>query len=152
MAWCGRVRVQAGHCETAHLEFGECGGRAIFRNRGGRLAVGDCRRVARFGAAGSATDGARPRHRRGGRRRVAVGQIAQRAETTYKVKMTDNVAIRGIVKAALADIKHNSSIGVTGMPQADGTQKAVEIGESFRKLCAAPAKDTGPGTCCPTAP
>ena len=48
-------------------------------------------------------------------------------QTTYKIKMTDNVAIRGIVKAALADIKHNSFIGVTGMPQADGTQKAVEI-------------------------
>jgi Domain of unknown function (DUF5666) len=48
-------------------------------------------------------------------------------QTTYKVRMTDNVAIRGIVKAALSDIKHNSFIGITGMPQADGTQKAVEI-------------------------
>jgi hypothetical protein len=48
-------------------------------------------------------------------------------QTTYKIKMTDNVAIRGIVKAALSDIKQNSYIGVTGMPQADGTQKAVEI-------------------------
>jgi hypothetical protein len=48
-------------------------------------------------------------------------------QTTYKIKMTDNVAIRGIVKAALSDIKQNSFIGVTGMPQADGTQKAVEI-------------------------
>ena len=48
-------------------------------------------------------------------------------QTTYKVKMTDNVAVRGVVKAGLADIKHNSFIGVTGMPQADGSQKAVEI-------------------------
>jgi Domain of unknown function (DUF5666) len=48
-------------------------------------------------------------------------------QTTYKIKMTDNVAIRGIVKAALSDIKQSSFIGVTGMPQADGTQKAVEI-------------------------
>jgi hypothetical protein len=48
-------------------------------------------------------------------------------QTAYKIKMTDNVAIRGIVKAALSDIKQNSFIGVTGMPQADGTQKAVEI-------------------------
>ena len=48
-------------------------------------------------------------------------------QTTYHVKVADNVAIRGIVKASLADIKQNSFIGVTGMPQADGSQKAVEI-------------------------
>src|SRR6201987_1990373 len=48
-------------------------------------------------------------------------------QTTYKVRLTDNVAVRGIIKAALSDIKPNSFIGVTGMPQADGSQKAVEI-------------------------
>jgi hypothetical protein len=48
-------------------------------------------------------------------------------QTVYKVKMADNVAVRGIIKATLADIKDNSFIGVTGMPQADGSQKAVEI-------------------------
>jgi hypothetical protein len=63
-------------------------------------------------------------------------------QTSYKVKMTDNVAIRAVIKAVLADIKENSFIGVTGMPQSDGSQKAVEIhifpealrgtGEGFR--------------------
>jgi hypothetical protein len=48
-------------------------------------------------------------------------------KATYKVKLTDNVAVRGIVRAALGDIKDNSYIGVTGMPQSDGSQKAVEI-------------------------
>jgi Domain of unknown function (DUF5666) len=48
-------------------------------------------------------------------------------QTTYKVKLTDNATVRGIVKASLSDIKENSYIGVTGMPQADGSQKAVEI-------------------------
>ncbi len=48
-------------------------------------------------------------------------------KTTYKVRMADNVAVRGIIKASLSDIKANSFIGVTGMPQADGSQKAVEI-------------------------
>jgi hypothetical protein len=48
-------------------------------------------------------------------------------QTTYKVKMADNVAVRGVVKASLSDIKQNSFIGVTGMPQADGSQRAVEI-------------------------
>jgi hypothetical protein len=48
-------------------------------------------------------------------------------QTTYKIKVADNAAVRGIVKAPLSDIKQNSFIGVTGMPQADGSQKAVEI-------------------------
>jgi hypothetical protein len=48
-------------------------------------------------------------------------------QTTYKVKTADNVALRGVVKASLSDIKQNSFIGVTGMPQADGSQKALEI-------------------------
>jgi hypothetical protein len=48
-------------------------------------------------------------------------------QTSYRVKLTDNAVVRGIVKAALSDIKPNSFIGVTGMPQADGSQKAVEI-------------------------
>src|SRR5256884_6803652 len=48
-------------------------------------------------------------------------------QTTYKVRLTDNAAVRGIVKAPLSDIKDNSFIGVTGMPQSDGSQKAVEI-------------------------
>jgi hypothetical protein len=48
-------------------------------------------------------------------------------QTTYKIKVADNAAVRGIVKAPLSDIKANSFIGVTGMPQADGSQKAIEI-------------------------
>ena len=46
---------------------------------------------------------------------------------TYKVKVADNASLRGIVKASLSDIKENSFIGVTGMPQPDGSQKAIEI-------------------------
>jgi hypothetical protein len=48
-------------------------------------------------------------------------------KTTYKILLTGNVVVRGIVKASLSDIKENSYIGVTGIPQADGSQKAVEI-------------------------
>ena len=61
-------------------------------------------------------------------------------QTTYKVKMADNVSVRGIVKAALTDIKDNSFIGVTGMPQADGSQKAVEI-----HIFPEPMRGTGEG-------
>ena len=61
-------------------------------------------------------------------------------QTTYKVKLTDNAAVRGIVKAPLSEIKSNSYIGVTGMPQADGSQKAVEI-----HIFPEPMRGTGEG-------
>jgi len=48
-------------------------------------------------------------------------------KTIYNIKLADNAVVRGIIKASLSDIKQNSFIGVTGMPQADGSQKAVEI-------------------------
>jgi len=53
--------------------------------------------------------------------------VKSRDGQSYKIKLTDNAVVRGIVKAPLSDIKENSFIGVTGMPQADGSQKAVEI-------------------------
>jgi hypothetical protein len=53
--------------------------------------------------------------------------VKTREGAAVKVKLTDNVAVRGIIKASLADIKDNSFIGVTGIPQADGSQKAVEV-------------------------
>ena len=61
-------------------------------------------------------------------------------KTTYNIKLTDNAAVRGIIKAALSDIKANSFIGVTGMPQADGSQKAVEI-----HIFPEPMRGTGEG-------
>src|SRR6059058_3075387 len=53
--------------------------------------------------------------------------VKSRDGQTLKVKTADNVAVRGVAKASMSDIKQNSFIGVTGMPQADGSQKAVEI-------------------------
>ena len=44
-----------------------------------------------------------------------------------KVVPADNAPVVGIVKASLSDIKPGSFVGVTGMPQADGSQKAVEV-------------------------
>ena len=61
-------------------------------------------------------------------------------QTTYKIKLTDNASVRGIVKAPLSDIKDNSFIGVTGMPQSDGSQKAVEI-----HIFPEPMRGTGEG-------
>jgi uncharacterized protein Veg len=66
--------------------------------------------------------------------------VKARDGKTYKIKLTDNAAVRGIIKAALSDIKENSFIGVTGMPQADGSQKAVEI-----HIFPEPMRGTGEG-------
>jgi hypothetical protein len=44
-----------------------------------------------------------------------------------KIKLADNAPATEVVKASLADIKPNSYIAVTGMPQPDGSQKAVVV-------------------------
>ena len=54
-------------------------------------------------------------------------EIKTRGGETVKVKLVDPARVMGLVKASLADIKDNSFIGVTGTPQADGSQKAVEV-------------------------
>lgn len=53
--------------------------------------------------------------------------IKSRDGSTVKVKLADNPRLVAMVKASLADIKPNSYIGVTAMPQADGSQKAIGI-------------------------
>lgn len=53
--------------------------------------------------------------------------VKSRDGSMVKVKLTDNVVVRAVVKASLTDIKAGSFVGVTGMPQADGSQKAVEV-------------------------
>ena len=70
----------------------------------------------------------------------AVLTVKSRDGQTIKVKMADNAAVRGIIKATLADIKDNSFIGVTGMPQSDGSQKAVEV-----HIFPEPMRGTGEG-------
>jgi hypothetical protein len=41
--------------------------------------------------------------------------------------LTANATIVGVVKASLADIKPGSFVGSAAMPQADGSQKALEV-------------------------
>src|SRR5260370_6267583 len=43
------------------------------------------------------------------------------------VVLANNALIVAIVKASMADIKQGSFVGVTGMPQADGSQRAIEV-------------------------
>ncbi|WP_410052965.1 hypothetical protein [Bradyrhizobium sp. SZCCHNS1054] len=53
--------------------------------------------------------------------------IKTREGNEVKVRMTDDVAVFAVVKTSLAEIKDGSYIGVTGMPQPDGTQKAIAV-------------------------
>jgi Domain of unknown function (DUF5666) len=57
------------------------------------------------------------------------------AEVT--LTLTANAQVVGVVKASLADIKPGSFVGSAAMPQADGSQKAIQLmifAESMRGL------------------
>jgi hypothetical protein len=54
-------------------------------------------------------------------------QIKARSGEEMKVKLVDPARVMALVKASLADIKVGTFVGVTAMPQADGTQKAIAI-------------------------
>ncbi|HEY2137352.1 MAG TPA: hypothetical protein VGH49_15780 [Xanthobacteraceae bacterium] len=53
--------------------------------------------------------------------------IKSREGADVKAKLADNAMIVAVVKASYADIKQGSFIGVTGMPQPDGSQKCMEV-------------------------
>jgi hypothetical protein len=47
--------------------------------------------------------------------------------TEITLKLADNVAITAVLKATFADIKPGDYVGTGAVPQADGSQKAVEL-------------------------
>jgi hypothetical protein len=53
--------------------------------------------------------------------------VKSRDGADLKVALAPNALVVAIVKASLADIKQGSFVGVTGMPQADGSQRAIEV-------------------------
>ena len=57
----------------------------------------------------------------------SVLDVKSRDGSMVKVQLTDNVVVVGVVKIAISDIKPNSYIGVTAMPQPDGSQKAIAV-------------------------
>jgi len=44
-----------------------------------------------------------------------------------KIALADNANIVAVVKASMADVKEGTFLGSAALPQADGTQKAVEV-------------------------
>src|SRR6266436_4250337 len=53
--------------------------------------------------------------------------VKARDGAELRVTLADNPQIAGVVKASLSDIKQGSFVGVTAMPQADGSQRALEV-------------------------
>jgi hypothetical protein len=61
---------------------------------------------------------------------------------TFNVELTKNLAVFGVSKGTMADLKTGAFIGVGAMPQADGSQRAIQVtvfaesqrgtGEGFR--------------------
>src|SRR4030081_363113 len=53
--------------------------------------------------------------------------VKSREGTEIKVRVTDNVTVTGIAKSAMSEIRPGSYIGVSAMPEPDGTQKALAV-------------------------
>jgi hypothetical protein len=53
--------------------------------------------------------------------------VVKTKDGELKVGLTDKVAVFGVVKATLADLKPGAFIGVGAMPQPDGSQKAIRV-------------------------
>jgi hypothetical protein len=53
--------------------------------------------------------------------------ISTRSGGQVEVKLADSPLVVAVTKATLSDIKPGSYVGVSAMPQADGSQKALEV-------------------------
>lgn len=53
--------------------------------------------------------------------------VKARDGADLKIRLADNVSVSGIVKTQLSEIKPGSYIGVSAMPQPDGSQRALHV-------------------------
>ena len=53
--------------------------------------------------------------------------IATKSGQEANVPLKDGAPVIAVTKGAMSDIKSNTFVGITAMPQPDGTQKAVEV-------------------------
>ena len=53
--------------------------------------------------------------------------VTTRDGTKLAIKIADNVTVVGVVKASMSDIKVGGYVGAAGMPQEDGSQRALEV-------------------------
>ena len=79
--------------------------------------------------AASAQQGPPPVRIRGTIEKVDGNNVMVKARdgSAVTIKLADNARVTAMVKAQLSDIKQGSFIGVTAMPQPDGSQKAIGL-------------------------
>jgi hypothetical protein len=53
--------------------------------------------------------------------------VKTRDGAEQKITLAPNPQVAGVVKASLTDVKPGSFVGVTALPQPDGTQRALEV-------------------------
>jgi hypothetical protein len=53
--------------------------------------------------------------------------VKARTGGELKVKLAATAGVSAVIKAALADAKPGTYVGIAGMPQADGSQRALEV-------------------------
>jgi Domain of unknown function (DUF5666) len=53
--------------------------------------------------------------------------VKTREGKSEQIKLADNFSVTGVVKASLADIQAGKFVGIAGLPQRDGSQKALEV-------------------------
>lgn len=53
--------------------------------------------------------------------------VKTREGATVVVKVPDNVAVAGVLKRTLSDIKANDFVGIAAMPQSGGPSRALEV-------------------------
>ncbi len=53
--------------------------------------------------------------------------VKSRDGSELKVKLADNVSVRALVKASLAGLKPGTYVGVSAIPQADGSRRALHV-------------------------
>jgi hypothetical protein len=72
---------------------------------------------------------AKPGHLRGTIEKVDGNTLTVkvRGGGTATIKLADNARVTAMEKASISDIKQGTYIGVTAMPQADGSQKAIGL-------------------------
>jgi hypothetical protein len=53
--------------------------------------------------------------------------VKSREGEEIRIRLADNVSVSGIVKTELSEVKPGSYIGVSAMPQQDGSQRALHV-------------------------
>ncbi len=53
--------------------------------------------------------------------------VKTREGATVVIKLPDNVAVAGVLKRALSDIKANDFVGIAALPQSGGPSRALEV-------------------------